>query len=89
MHNSTPELFRTHVRQALRMVKSQDPEHRLVFVKAWNEWAEGNYLEPDEKFGRGYLEVLREEISCGVDASGEVFEPAEGIDPPNNSRPLM
>ena len=35
---------------------------RIVFVKSWNEWAEGNHLEPDLKFGLRYLEVLREEL---------------------------
>lgn len=34
---------------------------RLLFVKSWNEWAEGNHLEPDLKFGCGYLDVIREE----------------------------
>lgn len=68
MHDSTPELFRAHLREALNLVKSQDPRHRLVFIKAWNEWAEGNYLEPDEKFGHDYLRVVREEISCAASA---------------------
>jgi len=35
---------------------------RLVFIKSWNEWAEGNYLEPDQKFGLDYLKVVREEV---------------------------
>jgi hypothetical protein len=38
-------------------------EEKLVFLKSWNEWAEGNHLEPDLKFGRGYLEAIKEEIS--------------------------
>ena len=32
----------------------------MIFVFSWNEWAEGNYVEPDLKYGHGYLDVLRE-----------------------------
>ena len=35
----------------------------LIFINAWNEWAEGNYMEPDLKFGRGYLEALLKAIN--------------------------
>jgi lipopolysaccharide biosynthesis protein len=63
LHESTPELFRPHLRAALKLVHSRPMDQRLVFVKSWNEWAEGNYLEPDQKFGHDYLKIIREEIS--------------------------
>jgi len=59
-HDSSPELFRKHLKQAITRVENKDPEKRIIFVKSWNEWAEGNYLEPDLKFGRAYLEVIKE-----------------------------
>ena len=60
-HNSTPELFAQHIRCVLR--KTAHKENQLIFVKSWNEWAEGNYLEPDLKWGRQYLEALKTELS--------------------------
>ncbi len=61
-HGSTPMLFKNHVEIALRSVEKKEDEHRILFLQSWNEWAEGNYVEPDLKFGNGYLDVLRESI---------------------------
>ncbi len=59
---STPELFRLHLREALELAAKRPAGHRIVFLKSWNEWAEGNYLEPDRRFGHAYLEVVRGEL---------------------------
>lgn len=61
-HDATPELFRGVLRKAVEQVGDQPPAQRIVFLKAWNEWAEGNHVEPDQKWGRAWLEVIRDEI---------------------------
>jgi len=62
LDGSTPELFSIQLRRAISRVAPRPSEHRIVFLKSWNEWAEGNYLEPDVKFGREYLRVVREAV---------------------------
>lgn len=62
LHGSTPELFRRQVRKAVQQVAGKPLEHRIIFLKSWNEWAEGNYMEPDTRFGYGYLKALKDEI---------------------------
>jgi lipopolysaccharide biosynthesis protein len=57
--DSTPELFGDLLDKALSVVEQLPTNRRFLFVKAWNEWAEGNHLEPDLRFGHRYLEVLR------------------------------
>jgi hypothetical protein len=68
LHGSTPSLFRQHLEHALDLVRELPTERRLVFIKSWNEWAEGNHIEPDRKFGHGYLEVIRDAL--GGEAAG-------------------
>lgn len=62
LHGSTPELFRLHLRRAMEIIRPNPPEEKIVFIKSWNEWAEGNHLEPDLRFGRAYLQVIADEI---------------------------
>lgn len=56
---STPEVFAEQIERVKRLVENKKPEHRIIFLKSWNEWGEGNYVEPDIKYGRGYLDVLK------------------------------
>jgi hypothetical protein len=60
---ATPELFRESVREALAVVRKKKPENRIIFVRSWNEWAEGNYMEPDLTFGHGYIDALKSALS--------------------------
>ena len=61
---TTPELFRVQIRNALARVESIDGGRRVLFIKSWNEWAEGNHMEPDLRDGRAWLEALRDEVAA-------------------------
>lgn len=54
----TPEAFRKHVDIVFSCVSKKD--NKICLVKSWNEWAEGNHLEPDLKYGLSFLETLKE-----------------------------
>ena len=58
---ATPEKFRRFVRNAAsEALKAPVPDERIVFINAWNEWAEGAHLEPDRHYGYAWLEALRQ-----------------------------
>ena len=60
---ATPGHFRRWLRGVVRHEQNHPShEERLIFVNAWNEWAEGTCLEPDRDFGRGWLEAVRSAI---------------------------
>ena len=67
--DSTPEVFERLAVRAFDLVKEKAAEHRLVFLKSWNEWGEGNYMEPDRQYGRGYIEALRRAIDASEEDS--------------------
>ncbi|MBD3750372.1 MAG: glycoside hydrolase family 99-like domain-containing protein [Sphingobacteriales bacterium] len=59
---SNPDLFKLHVKKVLKQIKTQNKDG-IIFLKSWNEWAEGNYMEPDQIFGMQYLNVLKEALN--------------------------
>ena len=59
---STPEVFEEQIDQVLDLVKDKQPEHRIAFLMSWNEWAEGNYVEPDLRYGHGFLDALKKKL---------------------------
>lgn len=63
MTNYTPETFRTSLRFLFAKIKKNNSENNLVFLKSWNEWGEGNFIEPDLKFGKEFLDVLKNELN--------------------------
>ena len=60
--NSTPERFGKAIDKALNLIKEKKYEHKIIFLQSWNEWGEGNYMEPDQKYGEGFLKALKSKI---------------------------
>ena len=58
----TPELFEEHIKEVFQSIKDKPNDEKIVYLKSWNEWAEGNYIEPDLENGRLYLEVLKKTL---------------------------
>ena len=48
---------------ALKVVAGKEDEHKIIFMKSWNEWGEGNYVEPDLRYGHGFLDVLQKVLT--------------------------
>ena len=63
LHNSTPELWEKLCLETKKLILSKGLKDNFVFIKAWNEWGEGNYLEPDSRYGKQF-----------IDAAGKVFK---------------
>lgn len=53
----TPNNFEKHLEKMFEVISKK--ENKICFIKSWNEWGEGNHLEPDLKWGLAFLEKLR------------------------------
>jgi lipopolysaccharide biosynthesis protein len=58
--DSNPDKYQNWLSEVCKKSKVYENDENFIFINAWNEWAEGNHLEPDLKWGRAYLEKTRE-----------------------------
>jgi lipopolysaccharide biosynthesis protein len=64
--DSTPQVYGKWLETVIRRFAPFSPEENFAFICAWNEWAEGNHLEPDRKWGRAYLQQTFAALQRGV-----------------------
>jgi len=89
---ATPAAYERWLRRAVASVDGVREEENLLFLLAWNEWAEGNHLEPDRRYGRAYLEATRAVLAPtapgtgGLSRSGLVtwLDPVPVLTPPGD-----
>lgn len=63
LDNSTPELFEKWLKFIVDDFEAYSEDENFIFINAWNEWAEGNHLEPCQKWGNAYLEKIKHVIN--------------------------
>jgi hypothetical protein len=64
LHRPDPDVFETAVKEAVRRERALPGPH-MMFVKSWNEWAEGSIMEPDQLYGRAFLNALERGLGRG------------------------
>lgn len=74
---ASPERFEHWFRQLVAITAARPPPERTIFLNAWNEWAEGTYLEPDEKHGFGYLEAVKRCMEAHAGFAGDARSVAD------------
>lgn len=70
LKGSTPELYEHWLVETIRRLTPAGRDRGVVFINAWNEWAEGNHLEPCQRWGHAYLEATRRALA-GSGAGGQ------------------
>lgn len=59
LEGSNPKTFEREVCKAVQFLNPSTRKNKFIIVKSWNEWAEGNFVEPDNRYGRGFLKVIK------------------------------
>jgi lipopolysaccharide biosynthesis protein len=72
--NSTPELYEHWLNTVVQRELSNPNSDRIVFINAWNEWAEGNHLEPCQKWGHAYLEATQRVLKTAQTSSESALQ---------------
>lgn len=70
-HHCSPQNYQRWLQAAYDFADNNAPEEKLVFINAWNEWAEGTYLEPDRRYGYAYLHATREVLKANINCSSD------------------
>lgn len=60
--NSSPKEFGKIVRKACQLVSNKPKDKQIIFIQSWNEWGEGNYMEPDIEFGKQFIEEMKNNL---------------------------
>ena len=85
-HGATPARYEHWLRATADSVAGVRSEENYLFILAWNEWAEGNHLEPDQRYGRAFLEATRAVL---VDSAPAVGADASAPGQPTAYDPLL
>jgi O-antigen biosynthesis protein len=72
LEHASPGAFQAWLEWTYRRTLEQNfGDQRIVFIASWNEWCEGSYLEPDQRFGHGYLQAVRNALDAVNLVGGE------------------
>lgn len=63
LKNASPQLFKQNLKESIQYLKDSKLPENFIILKSWNEWAEGNILEPDTIHGHAYLEALKDSLN--------------------------